>query len=223
MFSKDQWITCPTCYTLYTYCPFHPTVPWEGMNRPKSYVPKCPMISLPDCKLDIPASSNPKLNVLTMAILKLLFTWYTWQTDGWSTCMHVLYIANSQCWNSISSCHKYQTQDKVQQTSASFPREWMLVNTARKAQTQVREEWKKAIIWSLCGSHMYIECCKFACWYISPIAQASFKCVTLYLWAYQVAFLLPLKRAPWPVPYGCMRVISLTSWTPKFESVCLWS
>ena len=72
------------------------------------------------------------------------------------------------------------TQDKVQQTSASLSREWMPVNTVRKTKTQVREEWKKAKIRSLCG----IQCCKFACWYISPIAQASSKCMILYSCAY---------------------------------------
>ena len=59
-----------------------------------------------------------------MAILKLLYTWYTWQTNGWSMCMHVLVIGSLFCLHmkklSIPSVgiqsapnHKYQTQDKV--------------------------------------------------------------------------------------------------------------
>ena len=52
---------------------------------------------LPDCNLNIPGASNAKQNVFNhvMAILKLLYTWYT---DGWMEHMHAF------------TCHKNTTE-----------------------------------------------------------------------------------------------------------------
>ena len=80
--------------------------------------------------------------------------WYTWQTDGWSACIHVLVTGSLFVHEEILHCQfpvlhgiqsapvtntKYQTQDKVQQTSASLSLEWMLVNTAMKTKQKKSE------------------------------------------------------------------------------------
>ena len=149
-------------------------------------------IPLPDCNLDIPAivpfmQSETKSRSSIMAILKLLYTWYIWQTDGQSTCMHVLVIAvfffclsRQKFYIPSAACMQFnQSQIPNSRQSATdlcFP---FKDATARKTKAQVREEWKKAIIRSLCSSHSIQLVLQ-----VSPIGQASSKCMILYSCAY---------------------------------------
>ena len=94
------------------------------------------------------SSSNPKINVFDHGHLEVAVTWYTWQTDGWSTCMHVLVPSSLFCLSEeILHCQfpvlQYESatitntklKTKCNRPLLPFLGSGILVNTARKTKT----------------------------------------------------------------------------------------
>ena len=110
-----------------------------------------------------------------MAIFKLLYIWYgTWFVDWQSDHAHLL--ATQSClfaspWRKFTLSSPSGVILSAPATKTSW---WSVCSTVkgvdacecRKTQTQVREEWMKAVIWFLCGSHhtcAVLQVCMWTC------------------------------------------------------------